>query len=462
MITANHATRAHGAPTTPPLRHLRQVLHPDYAMLPHAELCELMDEVYGPDAAERYDEYLEGIFGSIGKAFSSAARDVGRFAAKAAPAIATVGGGVLQGAMAGSALGLPGIIAGAAAGGVGAGLSKYGSGAARSVGNVLSGVTSVAGQFSPAGRVGASLGGAVSGLASGRNGAGAAINALGGLVGGRAGSAAAGALGALASGRGIQGAALGALGSIAGGAGGGRGLPGAALGALGSLAGGRGASGRGGAAMNALGALTGGSGSALGALGALAGGGKSGSPLGALTSLFGGTSAAGQLQSLLQRPETQRALAAINLGPLGRPSIPTGSGRTPIPVGAITNLIGQLSNQAAAEAAAFAGDGESTLHYMTDQYGEFVGDPAVESDRGERVWELLNEAHAERVLEAVVHYSRARAEYIERMHERAEAAEDAEDADSYYGTEEEFYEAMAEASASPLYFDNAGESEYFQ
>jgi hypothetical protein len=201
--------------------------------------------------------------------------------------------------------------------------------------------------------------------------------------------------------------------------------------------------------------------------------------VGALTSLFGGTSAAGQLQSLLQRPETQRALAALNLGPLGRPSIPTGSGRTPIPVTAITNLIGQLSNQAAAEAAAFAGDGESSLHYMTDQFGEFVGDPAVESDRGERVWELLNEAHAERVIEAVIHYSQARAEYIERMQERAEAehagqyaerhaeqyaddAEDTEDSDSFYGTEAEFYEAMAEAGPSPLYFDTAGESEYFQ
>lgn len=396
MMTAHYPVPAQRQHAAPPLRHLRQVLHPDYAMLPHGELQELMENMYGPEAAERYDEYLEGIFGSIGKAFSSAARDVGRFAAKAAPAIATVGGGVLQGAMAGSSLGLPGIIAGAATGGVGAGLSRYGSGAARDIGNVLSGVTSVAGQFSPAGRIGASLGGAVSSLAGGggRNIGGAAMNALGGLLGGRAAPAA---------------GALGALGSLAGQA------------------------------------------------------GRGGAPLAALSSLFGGGSAAGQLMSLLQRPETQRALGALQLGPLGRSAIPTGHGRTPIPATAITNLIGQLANQAAAEAASYSGGGESTLHYMTDQFGEYVGDPAVESERAERVWELLNEAQAERVIESVVRTCRAQAEQAERAAraQQAEQAEDEESWESLYGSEEEFYDAIDSVGDSSLYFD-AGESEYFQ
>lgn len=404
MMTANYPSPAQRAQAAPPLRHLRQVLHPDYAMLPHAELAELMESRYGPHAAERYDDYLEGIFGSIGSAFSSAARDVGRFAARAAPVIATVGGGALQGAMAGSSMGLPGIIAGAAVGGAGAGLSRYGGGAARNIGGILNGVTSVAGQFSPAGRVGASLGGAVSSLAGGggKNVAGAAMNALGGMLGGRAGPAA---------------GAMGGLGNLAGQA------------------------------------------------------GRGGAPLSALTSLFGGGSAAGQLQSLLQRPETQRALAALNLGPLGRPSIPTGSARTPVPATAITNLIGQLSNQVGAEAAAYAGDGESTLYYMTDQFGDYVGDPALESERAERVWELLNEAQAERVIEAVVRTCQARSAHAERMAdaEQEELAEDAEFADAdadeswdtVYGSEAQYDEVIDNLGDGSLYFD-AGESEYFQ
>ncbi|HEV2541874.1 MAG TPA: hypothetical protein VGU70_03805, partial [Methylobacterium sp.] len=106
----------------------------------------------------------EGAFDGIGRMFSSAARDIGKFAQQAAPAVAHIGGGVLQGAMAGSAAGLPGIIAGAAVGGAGAGLSRYGKGAARQVGGALSGVTSLAGQFTPMGQAGAALGSTLSGL----------------------------------------------------------------------------------------------------------------------------------------------------------------------------------------------------------------------------------------------------------------------------------------------------------
>src|SRR3984893_7337908 len=113
---------------------LRHVLAPQYAILPSGQIQALMDSTYGEGAAEAYDAYLEGFWNSVGKAFSSATRDVGRFAAKAAPVVANIGGGVVQGALSGAQYGLPGIIAGAAVGGVGKGLSSYGSGTARDIG----------------------------------------------------------------------------------------------------------------------------------------------------------------------------------------------------------------------------------------------------------------------------------------------------------------------------------------
>ena len=167
------------------LQSLRQILASDLATGPAPLIRMRVDQMFGEGAADAYDEQLESILGDIGRGFSSAARDVGRFAATAAPAVAHIGGGALQGAMAGSALGLPGIIAGAAAGGAGAGLSRYGSGAARQIGGALSGVTGLAGQFSPMGQAGSQLSQAISGLAGGGQGgaAGPAVTALSGLLG---------------------------------------------------------------------------------------------------------------------------------------------------------------------------------------------------------------------------------------------------------------------------------------
>jgi hypothetical protein len=177
-----------GATDYSQLQSLRQVLAPQYAIMPSAQIRAHMDAIYGEGAADAYDQYLEFSFGDIGKAFSSAASDVGRFVAKAAPAVATIGGGAVQGALSGAQFGLPGIIAGAALGGAGAGLSKYGSGAARDVGGALTGVTGLVGQFSPLGRVGGAVGPAISSLAGGGQGgaAGAAVNALSGILGGSA------------------------------------------------------------------------------------------------------------------------------------------------------------------------------------------------------------------------------------------------------------------------------------
>jgi hypothetical protein len=384
---------------------LARVLAPEFASLSSAEIRALMEYRYGPGAAEHYEEYFEGIFDDVGRAFSSAAKDVGRFAAKAAPVVAHVGGGALQGALAGAALGPVGIIGGAALGGAGAGLSRYGKGTARDVGGVLSGVTGIAGQFTPLGRIGTAAGPVISGLAGGgglRNAAGAALGAVGGALGGGAGSQALGALGGLIGGGKGGGAGLAALSSLAGGAGGGQ---------------------------------------VLGALGGLLGGDKGGAGLGALTSLFGGGNATTQLLSLLRRPETMQALAALSLGPAGRRSIPVGSAQTPVPVGAVTNLIGQLANQAAAEAAALGDGAEASLQYMTDESGEFVGDPALDRDRAARLWDLLNVAQAERLSEAVAfQQSTDEAAYDERAAEAYDAAEIA------------YYDAMDQAEAESLMF----------
>jgi hypothetical protein len=295
------------------LQNLRQVVQPQLAALPTAQLRHVVDANFGPGTAEGIDEDLEGIFGDIGKALSSAAREVGRFATKAAPAVASIGGGVLKGAAAGSALGLPGIIGGAVTGGAGAGMGTFGSGTVRKLGQTLSGVTQLAGGLTPMGQLGGSLGSAIGSLGAPR----------------RSGS---------------RTHARGALGQIAG-----------------LLTSPQGASGLGG--------------------------------------LFGGTSAPGQLAAAIRNPDLQKALAALRLGQLGRPTIPVGAAGQAVPTAAFAQLLGHLSNRVAAEAEG-ADEGEA-LGFMTDGEGGYVGDPASESDRAARLWDMMNEAMAERVIETI-------------------------------------------------------------
>jgi len=321
--------RAHTqlAPVTN-FRSLRKVLAPEYAILPSAELAAMMERRFGTGSAEHYDEYVEGIFD-----------DVGRFFSRNAPGIARIGGGIAQGALAGSALGLPGIIAGAAVGGAGAGLSHYGRGTTRDVGQALSGVTNIAGQFSPAGQIGNVIGSGISGLAGGRP------------------TVAAQGRGATRHGAPPQAARPG-----------------------------------------------------------LSGQSIAGSPLNPSTATFGGSGAAGQLLSLLQRPEVLQALSSMVLGSAGRGTVAVGSSQTPVPVGAIANLIGSLANQASAEASMHSDGAERALQYMMDESGEFVGDPSLDRDRAARVWDLLNAAQLNRVVGTL-----ARQEHLLEIEERAEA-----------------------------------------
>jgi hypothetical protein len=353
------------------LRYLREVVDPSLAGLPGFALREQVDSVFGEGFAEAMDADLEGAFDGIGRAFSSAARDVGRFAKRAAPVAAHIGGGVIQGAMSGSAAGLPGIIAGAAVGGAGAGMSRFGSGAVRQAGQALTGVTQLAGQFSPVGSAGGAIGSAVS--------------------------------------------------------------------RLGSLAGSRGRPNFGRAGLAKMGAFGGGAGG--GAMTQVAGMLQSPQAAGALAQLFGGGSGAGQLLSASRRPETQQALAALHLGPMGRPSIPVGPQQTPVPTAAFAQLLGHLAQQAAGAAppwqAAHEGEG---IAFMSDGEGGFYGDPASTGDRAARLWDMMNEAQAERLIETI--------EYEAWPSD----ADGYETEGEFHGADSEFYDALDLADAEAIEF----------
>jgi hypothetical protein len=106
--------------------------------------------------------------------------------------------------------------------------------------------------------------------------------------------------------------------------------------------------------------------------------------------------AAGRLLQTVLRPETLKALLAMALGPqAGRSSVRVGPAS--VPVGAFTNLLGVLANQAASEYYAVSGSaGEALPEYMKDYTGEALGDPAVAEHRAARLYELLRETDVER------------------------------------------------------------------
>jgi hypothetical protein len=155
--------------------YLRQCLAPRWAEADSALIESYVDQRYGAGAAAYYDSLLEGFFDDIGRALQTAA-----------PMIANVAGGVARGAMAGSSLGLPGIIGGALVGGTGTALSSYGSGTARDIGNVLNTGTQFASQLTPMGQLGNQVGSTLSGLGqrpiTAQSGVGAA-GQLAGLLG---------------------------------------------------------------------------------------------------------------------------------------------------------------------------------------------------------------------------------------------------------------------------------------
>jgi hypothetical protein len=287
-------------------------------------------------------------------------------------------------------------------------MSKLGGGTVQKIGGILTNVTGAASQLSPLGRIGSAVEPFLGGLAGGGKGgaAGAAVNALGGLLGGSSGGA----------------SPLGGIGGMLGGAG------------LQALSGALGRGGAPGAITSALGGMLSGS---------------PGGPTGALTSLFGGTRAIDQLMSLSQRPEMAMALGALGLGKLGRQSIDVGPSRVQVPTAAFPNLYAQLADQVVTEAAELAGDSESELTYMVDSSGEYVGDPGFARDRASRVWDLLNEAQAERLFEYIAGLPAMETQAVEYERDLLDQAE------AYARqTDEAYYDAMdlqdAEAIESEL------------
>ena len=194
---------------------LRENIAPQFSELSDEQIDALVEQVYGEGIT---GEDLEGFFDDVKRGLGSVTGAVGNFAQKAAPFVQKALPGMAQGAMAGSALGPWGALAGAIAGGAGSALAqsknKTLSGIGRGLGTATQLASSVRGGGA-AGGVGKLVQGGLSQL--GRRG-----GALGGVA-----NLATGALSQL----GGRGGAGGALGNIAN----------VAMGGLSQLAGGKGA-----------------------------------------------------------------------------------------------------------------------------------------------------------------------------------------------------------------------------
>jgi hypothetical protein len=100
--------------------------------------------------------------------------------------------------------------------------------------------------------------------------------------------------------------------------------------------------------------------------------------------------AAGQLLSVLFRPELLQALLAMTLGGAGRSDVPVGT--ISVPLGAFTNLISVLANQAAAQYdAAVPVGGAEIPEYVREPSGALKCDPAIPEARAEVLLRMLHE-----------------------------------------------------------------------
>src|SRR5262245_44301497 len=113
---------------------LRESLAPQFAELSDEQIDALVEQVYGAGITA---EDLEGFFDDVKKGLGNVGQAVGNFAQKAAPVVQRALPAVAQGAMAGSALGPWGMLAGAVAGGAGSALSQSRNPALRGIGQGL-------------------------------------------------------------------------------------------------------------------------------------------------------------------------------------------------------------------------------------------------------------------------------------------------------------------------------------
>jgi hypothetical protein len=141
---------------------LRASLAPEYANLPPDRLNELVRSLYGPEASA---EDVEGLFDDIGRGFRNAARGVGQFAQRAAPAVMRALPSVATGAATGAAFGPWGALIGAGAGLAGGLLSQSNNRTARQVGGAIQGAGSLVSSIRGGGAAGAA--GSLASIASG-------------------------------------------------------------------------------------------------------------------------------------------------------------------------------------------------------------------------------------------------------------------------------------------------------
>ncbi|MEA2881231.1 MAG: hypothetical protein QOH32_450 [Bradyrhizobium sp.] len=305
---------------------LRDNLAPGFAELSDEQIDALVQQFYGEGFT---GEDLEGFFDSIKHGLSGVAGAVGNFAQKAAPAVMNTLPGIAQGAMAGSALGPFGMLAGAIAGGAGSALSQSKNPTLSGIGRGLGTVT----QLASAGRGGGAAGG-IGGLLQG------GLSQLGKRGG------AAGGIGGRLQGRLSQ-----------------RGGRGGAAGVGDLLQGG----------LSQLGGPGGDAGGALGGITNLFGGALQGAPGQALPA----GASANTLLGMLARPEVGQALMSAAMGGLGRQSVPIGSSQ--VDVQSILNALSSLAGQAADE---MAGTGSEALpEYFYGEDGELAFDPAERHSR---------------------------------------------------------------------------------
>ena len=312
------------------------------------QIDALVEHFYGEGFT---GEDLEGLFDSIKRGLGSVAGAVGDFAQKAAPVVMKTLPGIAQGAMAGSALGPYGMLAGAIAGGAGSALSQSKNPTLSGIGRGLGTVTQLASSIRGGGAAGG-IGGLLKGGLSQLGGRGGAAGGIGGLLqgglsqlGGRGGAA--GGIGGLLQGGLSQ---LGGHGGAAGGIGG-------------LLQGG----------LSQFGGHGGDAGGALGGIANIFGGALQGAPGQALPQ----GASANTLLGMLARPEVGQALMSAAMGGLGRQSVQMGSSQ--VDVQSILNALSSLAGRAADEMVGT--ESELLPGYFYGEDGELAFDPAERNSR---------------------------------------------------------------------------------
>ncbi len=118
-----------------------------------------------------------------------------------------------------------------------------------------------------------------------------------------------------------------------------------------------------------------------------------GGALGGQIPLPTGSPAAAQLLKFLSRPQVAQAITQMALGTAGRRTVGAGSVR--LPLGAIANTLGRLTEAAAEEYHALtASEGGGTPGYLYGPNGEFLSEPTDPGQRAQIVLQRFDEADA--------------------------------------------------------------------